>query len=82
MPVNNDMMNDDDDDEDLPRDADRGIAGEANEVADHHVIDDALEPADDVGEHRRPRELPHRRGQVSFDDGPVIPPVGRRRRKG
>ena len=82
IPVNSDVMNDDDDDEDLPRHADRGVAGESDDVADHHVVDDSLEPADDVGQHRRPRDLPNRRGQVSFDDGPVIPAVGRRRRNG
>ena len=52
---------DDDDEDDLPADADGRVAGEPDEMADQHVIDDALQPADDIGEHRRPRDLPDRR---------------------
>ena len=44
---------------DLPADADRGVAGETDEVADQNVVDDPLEPADQF-EHRRPRDLPNR----------------------
>ena len=71
MPVNSDDDEDDDDDEDLPRDADRRVACEADEVADQDVIDDALQPADDVREHRRPRDLPDGRTQRPFDDRAV-----------
>ena len=55
---------DDDHDEDLVRDTDGRVRGEADEMSDHDVIDDPLQPADDVREHRRPRELPYggRRG--------------------
>ena len=31
------------------------------EMSDQDVVDDPLQPADDVREHRRPRELPHGR---------------------
>src|SRR4029079_13664573 len=63
---------DDDDDEDLPADADRGVASIADEIADHGVIDDALKPADDVGEHRWPRELPDRGGKGAIDDRAIV----------
>ena len=62
MPVNSDEMKTMTTMKICQRDADRGVAGEADEVADHDVVDDALQPADDVREHRRPRELPDRRG--------------------
>ena len=39
---------DDDDEEDLPADADGGVAGKADVVADHHVVDDALQTTDRV----------------------------------
>ena len=59
---------DDHDEEDLPAHADGGVAGEADEVADQRVIDDPLEPADRVLQHRRPRDFPHRRHDRPFDD--------------
>ena len=49
---------DDDDEEDLPAHADRGVAGEADVVPDHRVIDDPLQAADGVLQDRRPGELP------------------------
>ena len=62
---------DDDDQEDLPADADRRVRGEADEVADHRMIDDALQPADRVLQHRRPGDLPHRPPDRAFDDRPI-----------
>ena len=38
---------------------------------DQRVIDDALKPADDVGQHRGPGDLPDRRAERPLDDGPV-----------
>jgi hypothetical protein len=72
----------DDDEKDLPAHADGGVAGVSDEMADHHVIDDALHAADDVGEHRGPGELPHRRTQRSLDDGAVVSAYRGRRRHG
>ena len=62
---------DDDDEEDLPAHADRRVAGEADVVADHRVIDDALQPADRVLQDRRPRHLPDRRRERAFDKGAI-----------
>ena len=45
--------------------ADRGVAGEADEMTDQDVIDDALQPADDVRQHRGPRDLPDRRAAAA-----------------
>ena len=44
------------------------LRGVADEVADHRVVDDALQPGDDVLQHRRPRESPDRRADGTFDD--------------
>ena len=44
------------------------FAGVADEVADHRVIDDALQPGDDVLQHRRPRQPPDRRPDRTLDD--------------
>ena len=63
---------DDDDENDLPADADRRVADEADVVAHHDVIDDALQPGDDVLQHRRPRELPHGGGNRPFDEGAIV----------
>ena len=68
MPVNSDDDEDDDDDEDLPRDADRRVAGEADEVADHDVVDDALHPADDVRAASSATRASTRRGERALDD--------------
>ena len=62
---------DDDDDDDLPADADGGVRGVADEMADHHVVDDALQPGDGVLEHRRPREPPDGGNEGPFDDRAV-----------
>ena len=62
----------DDDEDDLPADADSGVARESHKVPDEHVVDDPLQAADDVGEHRRPRDLPDRRLQRAFDDRTVV----------
>ncbi len=59
---------DDDDEEDLPAHADRGVGGVADEVPDHRVVDDPLQPADRVLQDRRPRQLPHGAGDGTFDD--------------
>ena len=70
---------DDDHEEDLPADADRRVAGEADVVTDHHVIDDALEPADHVLQHGGPRQTPHRPRDRTFDDRTIERRGGRRR---
>ena len=58
MPVNERADEDDDDEDDLPADADGRVGGVADEMADHRVVDDALQPRDDVLQHRRPRQPP------------------------
>ena len=68
MPVKSELDEDHHDEEDLPRDADGGVRGEAHEVADQGVIHDALDSAEDVGEDGGPRELPDRAGDGAFDD--------------
>ena len=70
---------DDDNDDDLPADADGGIAGIADEMANHGLIDDSLEAGDDVLQHRRPRQTPDGATNGAFDDGPVkcLPRRGR-----
>ena len=62
---------DDDDDDDLPADADGGVGGVADEMADHRVVDDALQPGDDVLQHRRPRHPPDGGADRALDDRPV-----------
>jgi hypothetical protein len=37
-------------------------------MTDHRVIDDALQPGDDVLQHRRPREAPDGGTNGTFDD--------------
>ena len=59
---------DDDDEEDLPAHANRGVAGEADEVADQRMIDNALKAADGILQNGRPGDLPHRRRDRSVDD--------------
>ena len=63
---------DDDDDDELPRHADGGVAGVTHQVANEDVIHDALEAAEDVGEHGGPGELPDRPAQRPLDDGAVV----------
>ena len=86
MPVNSDVMKTMTMTKICQRHADRGVAGEADEVADHDVIDHALQPADDVREHRRPRDLPDRRGGAvprrSIGRSAERPARRRRRRRG
>jgi hypothetical protein len=67
------QRNDEDDnhEEDLPAHPDGGIAGVADEVADHRVVDDALHTADRVLQHRWPRELPHGAANWSLDNGAI-----------
>ena len=60
------------------RDADRRVAREADEVADQHVVDDPLQPADDVRQHRRPRDLPDGGAQRPLDDRTIELGVARR----
>ena len=62
---------DDDDEDDLPADADGGVGGVADEMADHRVVDDALQTGDDVLQHRRPRQSPDGGTDGTLDDGPV-----------
>ena len=62
---------DDHDEKDLPAHADRRVAGEADVVPHHRVVDDPLQAADGVLQHRRPRDLPDRRADRSFDDRPI-----------
>ena len=62
---------DNDDDDDLPTDADRSVAGVADEVTDHHVVDDPLQTGDDVLQHRRPGKTPYRTTDRSVDNRPV-----------
>ena len=80
MPVNSDVMKTITTMKICHDDADRGVAGEADEVADQHVVDDALQAADDVGQHGGPGDLPDRGPQRAFDDGAVVAP--RRGRRG
>src|SRR4029079_4056081 len=64
----------DDDEEDLPRDTDGRVALVADEVSDQDVVDDALHAADDVREHRRPRDLPYGGLERPLDDGAIVAP--------
>jgi hypothetical protein len=48
----------DDDQEDLPADADGGVGGVPDEVADQDVVHHALQPGHDVLEHGRPGQPP------------------------
>src|SRR5262245_39586198 len=43
------------------------------------MIDNSLKSADDIGEHRRPRDLPYRETQRSLDYGSVVTSLVRRR---
>ena len=52
------------------------IEGKDYIMADGDVVDDALQPTDDVGEHRRPRKLPHRGTEGTFSDGAIECAVG------
>ena len=65
---------DDDDEEDLPGHPDRGVAHVTDVVPDHGVVDQALQPADDVLEHRRPRQLPDGSTDRSLDDRSIERP--------
>ena len=71
MPVKSRADEDDDDEDDLPADADGGVGGVADEVADHRVVDDALQPGDDVLQHRRPGQPPDGGTDRTLDDRPV-----------
>jgi hypothetical protein len=62
---------DDDDEDDLPADADGGIGGVADEMADHRVVDDALQSRNDVLQHRRPRQLPDGLADGTLNNGSV-----------
>ena len=68
---------DDDDEKDLPGDSDRGVAGEADVVAHHHVIHDALQAGHDVLEECRPGQLPDGRAQRTLHqravEGRLVP---------
>src|SRR5213593_1964391 len=68
----------DHDNEDLDRDADGGVAGVPHEVTHQGVIDDALQPADEVLQHRGPGDHPHGVGDRALDDG-AVEGLGRRR---
>ena len=59
---------DDHDEEDLPAHTDGGVAGEADIVPDHHVIDNALQSADHVLHDRGPRQPPDRARDRPFDE--------------
>jgi hypothetical protein len=41
-------------------------------MTDQHVIHDALQAADDIRYHRRPRDLPHRLPEWTLDYGPIV----------
>ncbi len=74
---------DNDDEDDLPADADGGVGGVADEVADHRVVDDALQTGDDVLQHRRPGQPPDGWANRTLDNRPVelpelAPGVGHR----
>ena len=71
MPENRRRDKDDDEDEELEADADRRIGSQAHVMTDECVIDDALQPADDVLQHRRPREHPDGLRQRAVDDAAV-----------
>ena len=68
---------DDDDENDLPADADGGVGGEADEVSDQRVIDDALETTDHVLQHGRPGDLPDGVRDRTVDQTAVVPALGR-----
>jgi hypothetical protein len=59
---------DDDDKKDLPAHADRGVAGEANVVSDHRMIDDALQPTNGILQDRRPGHFPDRGRKRSLNE--------------
>ena len=59
---------DDDENEDVDAHADGGVADVADVVADHRLIDDGLDAAEDVLQHRRPREPPDRAAERTLDD--------------
>ncbi len=44
----------------------------SNQMSNQNVIDNALNAADDVGQHGRPRQLPHRRRQRPLDNRAVV----------
>src|SRR2546430_12804481 len=50
---------------------DRGVAGVPHEVTHQRVIDDALEPADEVLQHRGPGKHPDGARERPLDDGAV-----------
>ena len=67
----------DDEDEDLQAGANGGVADVADVVADHRLVDDALQAADDVLHHGRPRQPPDRVTERALDYRPIELP-GRR----
>src|SRR5690606_18570432 len=66
---------DDDHDPDLPGYADGGVAHIAHVAADHDVVDQPLEAADDVLQHRGPGQLPDGAPDRSLDDRSVESPA-------
>jgi hypothetical protein len=58
----------DDDEEDLPADADGGVGGVADQVADEDVVDHPLQPGNHVLEHRGPGQPPDGRADGAFHE--------------
>jgi hypothetical protein len=56
----------------LPAHADRSVATVPDVMADHGVVDHALQPADHVLNHRRPRDMPHGRHERALDDRAIV----------
>ena len=61
----------DDQNKDLGTDPDGCVAGVAHVVADHRLVDDALQSTQDVLQHSGPGEHPHRLRKRTLDDGTV-----------
>ena len=58
--------------EELGKTLNRCIPDMTNEIADERMVHHPLQSADSIREHGRPRDLPHRRTQRSFDDRSIV----------
>ena len=56
----------------LKANAHRGICLIADKIADQDVIHHALKTGDEIGQHRRPGDLPHGGTERAFDDRTVV----------
>src|ERR1041385_4495815 len=62
----------DHDQEDLPAHPDRRVGLIADQIADEDLIDHPLHATDGIRHHRRPRDLPDRGTERSFDNRAVV----------